>query len=172
MQMDMKNGLPCSRVAIHRDPVAIFSKPFLPGNIPCCKKELADCIRVGFIQIIDGRDVSPRHDQNVRRRLWIDVTKCDRIRRFMDDVGGNFIRDNLGKILIAKFYLRRCSSRAFNQSHACQKTRATRYRRQRTPVHHPAALHGRYDSPGPCVSWRDPRGNVLLHHPLPSGSLR
>jgi hypothetical protein len=76
MQVNMKNRLTGSGIAIHRYPVTRLGKTRLAGNIPGGQVELANGLGIAFLQVIDCRNVAFRNNYDVRWRLGINVAEC------------------------------------------------------------------------------------------------
>jgi len=90
MQMNMKDGLSCRRVAIHHNPVTILTKTRLLRHFFGSEVKIADLLPVGISQVVDSRNVFAWNDQNVGWRLGINVAKGEYFICLEDDVGVEF----------------------------------------------------------------------------------
>jgi len=90
MQMNMKDGLSCRRVAIHHNPVTILTETHLLRHFFGGDVKIADLFPVGISQVVDSRNVFARNDQNVGWRLWIDIAKGKYFICLIDDVSVEF----------------------------------------------------------------------------------
>ena len=88
MQMDVENTLACVCIAVHDDAVTVVSNAFGDGDRRCSRIQAAnDCLIVRG-NIIDRRNVLARNNNDVSRRLRVDIAKRDCRFRLKDDIGG------------------------------------------------------------------------------------
>ena len=88
--MNVKDGLSCRRVAIHHNPVTVLTTILLFRHFFGSEVKIADLFPVGTSQVVDRRDVSAWHDQNVGWRLWINIAKGKYFICLIDDVSVEF----------------------------------------------------------------------------------
>ena len=88
--MKVKDSLSCRRVAIHHDPVTILTKTHFLRHFLGSEVEIADLFPVGISQVVDGRNVFARNDQDVGWRLWINIAKRKYFICLVDDVSVEF----------------------------------------------------------------------------------
>ncbi len=86
MQMNVKDGLSCRRVAIHHNPVTVLTKTHLFRHFFGSEVKIADLFPVGFSQVVDSRNVIAWNNQNVGWRLWINIAKGKYFICLIDDV--------------------------------------------------------------------------------------
>ena len=82
VQMDVEYRLPGLAVAVQHSAVAALVVALLPGNRRCPADELSHERLVFRCDIVRGRDVFLRDDQDVERRLGVDVVEREQIRVF------------------------------------------------------------------------------------------
>jgi len=82
----VEDGLPGLRIAVEHRPVAAIRVSILAREGRGTAHHLADELIVVRGQIVEGGDVPARHDEDVHRRLRIDVPERDHPLVGMDDV--------------------------------------------------------------------------------------
>lgn len=97
MKMDMKHALPRLVVGVHHQPVTMLGEALLCGELFGGEKQLADQHGIIALQIIDRGDMFARNDQDVGRRLGVEITKGDDIPIFIDLGGWDLAINNLAK---------------------------------------------------------------------------
>ncbi len=90
MQMKVKDGLSCRRVAIHHDPVTVLTESHLLRHFLGSEVKIADLFPVGISQVVDSRNVFAWNDQDVGWRLWINIAKGKYFICLVDDVSVEF----------------------------------------------------------------------------------
>ncbi len=87
MQMYVKHGLAGGGIAIHGDPIPFLGKSFLRSDLFCRKKKLTDISGARLVQIVDRCNMAARNDQDMRRRLRVDIPKRHNVLRLINDIG-------------------------------------------------------------------------------------
>ena len=86
--MDMKNGLPALNTTIKYSPVSLV-QAFAPGKLCCNQDEMPDKILIFDAQIVERWNGLSGNDQDVRGRLWINISKRDTLVIFKDQISGD-----------------------------------------------------------------------------------
>ncbi len=77
VKMDMPDHLPAGRVAIDNDPETVFSKTEVMGDLAGDLMNMTDQFIICSCQIKNGADMLARNDQEMMRRLRVDVLDDD-----------------------------------------------------------------------------------------------
>ena len=101
MQVDVEHRLAGFAVAVEDRPVATLRVAVFPGQHGGRSEHRAHQRVIGRRQVIDGGNVPPRHDEQVQRRLRIDVLNRDQIVVLVDDGAFDLARDDLAEEAVA-----------------------------------------------------------------------
>src|SRR5690606_16720138 len=97
MQVDVEDRLPCVLTAVHYHPVAALGKAHFFRQLGGHPVQVAHQLAVVFCNVIDGCDGLLRDDQQVNRRLRVDVAERQAEIVFVDDVCRDLAVDDLGE---------------------------------------------------------------------------
>ena len=75
--MNMKHGLSGALVAIHHYSIPLVSKSLLARQFRRDQVKFTDQAAVILPNVVNRRNMLARNNQDMRRRLWIDVPKGD-----------------------------------------------------------------------------------------------
>ena len=92
--MHVRHHLPALRPAVHEDTIAAISEPLPLAERAGGKETPSNRHDVVWGHRLDRRDVMLRDDQDVDRRLWIDVCEPEHRVVLVLDVGGTLARDD------------------------------------------------------------------------------
>jgi hypothetical protein len=101
VQVDVKDRLPGLGVAIEDRAIAAIGKPVVFRDGGRATDHFPDQPIVGVPQIVQRRDVPSRDDEDVHRRLWVDVLEGDEMLVLMDDRCRDFPFDDLAEQAIS-----------------------------------------------------------------------
>jgi hypothetical protein len=119
MHVNMKHLLSGILVAIHKQAIAPFGHALFFGDYFGGREHVADELFVFRQHVIHRGDLLIGHDQNVHRRLGVDIPKGGHLVITKDDIGGDFTLDDLaensrhGRLLSGKDSLRMPFLRVF-----------------------------------------------------------
>lgn len=85
--MDVINRLPSFSAAVEDQSVAALAYTEFIGEAVGGEHHPSDQSRVGGFQVVDGGDVSAGDNQDVVRRLGVDVAEGDEVGILINDVG-------------------------------------------------------------------------------------
>lgn len=92
--MNVVDALPRSRAAIHHETIPSFCNAKIARDVLPCEEQRADQLLMFRRQMIDRRNVLARNDQNMNRRLRIDVVKRQGSIVFVSQFRRYFTGDN------------------------------------------------------------------------------
>jgi len=98
--MNMKDGLTGIAAVVDDQPVATFVKPAFFSERLSDKEQVSDKLPFDLCDTVDVPDMLFGHDQNVRRRLWINVIECDGMLIFVDQLGGYLFFNDLAEYAV------------------------------------------------------------------------
>ena len=75
--MKMRNSLSGVRTVIGDDPVAAVMEPVLGGDARRQRQRVRRDVPVATTDFAQSREVLSRHDEDVDRRLWVQVVEGD-----------------------------------------------------------------------------------------------
>jgi len=99
--MDMEHRLTSVAVAVQDRPVPALGVAVLLGQCGRAADHHADKVVVVRSQIVQRRDVLARNDEDMKRRLGIDVLERDKILVLVDELTGDRASDDLTEQAIA-----------------------------------------------------------------------
>jgi hypothetical protein len=105
VQVNVKDGLSGKPVAVEDGPVAALRMSVLRGNERGPSHQLTYDPVVGLIEIVQRRDVAPRDDEDMQRRLWIDVADGNDAFVLMDEGAGDVASYDLAEETIGHVIL-------------------------------------------------------------------
>ncbi len=114
VHMDMEYCLASTFIAVENQAVTVFIDTFVSGDLPGDKRHLASYRCIFLLEVIDGRNMLFRYDENMRWRLWIDIPESDKVIILIHLVTGNLSIPDLAKQavchdcsppVVLKFYL-------------------------------------------------------------------
>lgn len=94
MHVQMIDGLAGLDALIDDQPITA-GQPFLFGNLACGVEEVLMVASSGHVG--DARNLRSRHDEDMNRRLRIDIPKRNTVLVLVDDVRRNLTGDDLGE---------------------------------------------------------------------------
>jgi hypothetical protein len=97
MKMNVKNALPRIGTGIDDQAKTALREPIVAGQFLSDGKNLADQLLIAFFEIQNGSDVPSGNDQNMDRRLRIDVPERNHRTVLVYDVSLNFSVDDAAK---------------------------------------------------------------------------
>ena len=95
--MYMKDSLPGLGVAIEDRSISAIGDAVLGCQSRGSPHHLSNDAIVTMCQVVHARDVAPGHDQDVHRRLRIDVLEGDEAIVRIDDIPGNLTSNDSAK---------------------------------------------------------------------------
>ena len=98
----MRHGLSSRLLAVNDQPVARADAE-LPGKLGGDQVKVSKDIPVLLADVRMGSDDFARNDQDMNRRLGIDVAKRQTVIIFVDDVGRNFAVNDLLKDVVLHY---------------------------------------------------------------------
>src|SRR5437016_12608453 len=75
--MDVEDRLPGGLAVVGDDAVAVALEVEVAGDLGDAMQGHADDGRLALVERVERGDVPPRDDEDVRRRLWVDVVEGD-----------------------------------------------------------------------------------------------
>ena len=95
MNMEMKNRLATIGIRIHDHPIAFVRDARFVRDIAREGEQAAEQVRI--LRIVERADMCRRDDEEMRRRLRIQVAEGKHVVFALDDGRGNFTRGNPAK---------------------------------------------------------------------------
>jgi len=95
--MDMKDRLSGITAVVDDHPIATIIEPALFSKRLRNEEQMPDELAVYVFNTVNVLDMLFRHDQNMDRRLRVDILECDSMFVFVDQFGGHLFFDYLAE---------------------------------------------------------------------------
>lgn len=89
--MKVGDGLAAIRAVVDDEPEAGVRNALATGDVGCGEEQVADQRLLRGVGFRDAKDGLTRHDQDVNRSLWSDVTEGDALLVLVNDVRRDFL---------------------------------------------------------------------------------
>ena len=97
VQVNMKHRLPGRCVTIHDHAVTFPGKALICCDLPGCQEQATDNGLVARRKIVDRCNMFTWNDNDMRRRLWVDIAKRDCLIGFVNNVRRNITGKNFAE---------------------------------------------------------------------------
>src|SRR5262245_24939180 len=94
MDVQMRDTLARIRSAVDYNAIAGFTYPEVACHLRCGQDQLAEQRLIRLICLGEPRNDAFRHNQDMYRRLWVDVVESDHVSIFENDLRRDFPRDD------------------------------------------------------------------------------
>jgi hypothetical protein len=84
--VDVEHGLTRVRPGVDHHAVTTLQNPLFSGQLPGGQKECPHELGVGLLEVGDTREMSPGNDENVGRRLRVNVPEGEELGGLQDDI--------------------------------------------------------------------------------------
>ena len=92
--MDMKDRLSDFAAVVDNQPISIIVEPALFSKRLRNKEQMPDELAVYMFDAVDVSDMLFRNNQDMDRRLRVDILECDSMLVFVDQFGGHLFFNN------------------------------------------------------------------------------